>query len=77
MKELQAKDLDLGLIVEWLQLGRCPTNEYLKSKSQDMCKLWRQVPVIHLLDGILVRKFSDDSQFNSLYQRLCESDSLT
>jgi len=62
MKELQAEDPDLGLIVEWLRLGQCPTNEYLKSKSQDTPKLWTQVPAIYLLDEIFVRKFSDDSQ---------------
>jgi len=60
MKELQAEDPDPGPIVEWMCDGRCPTNEYLKSKSPDTRKLWAQVPAIHLLDGVLVRKFSDD-----------------
>jgi len=44
MKELQAKDPDLGPIVEWMREGRCPTNEYLKSKSQNTRKLWAHVP---------------------------------
>jgi len=44
-----------------MRLGRCPTNEYLKSKSQDTRKLWAQVPPVHLLEGILVRKLSEDS----------------
>jgi len=35
MKELQAEALDLGPVVKWMRDGRCPTNEYLKSKSQD------------------------------------------
>jgi len=61
MRELQAEDADLGPIVEWMSEGHCPTNEYLKSKSQDTRKLWAQVPTIHLLGGVFVRKFSDDS----------------
>jgi len=39
MKELRAEDPDLGPIVEWMRIGQCPTNKYLKSKSQDMRKL--------------------------------------
>jgi len=57
-KELQAEDTDLGPIVEWLKDGRQPTSDYLKSKSLDTRTLWAQVPAIHLLDGILVHKFS-------------------
>jgi len=51
-------------------LGRCPTNEYLKSKSQDTQKLWAQVPAIHLLDGILVGKPSDDSHIQLVVPRV-------
>jgi len=69
MKELQAEDPDLGLIVEWMRDGRCPTNEYLKSKSQDTRKLWAQVQTIHLLDCVLVRKFSDDSNIQLVVPR--------
>jgi len=59
VKELQAEDADLGPIVEWLKDGRQPTSDYLKSKFLDTRTLWAQVPAIHLLDGILVYKFSD------------------
>jgi len=59
VKEFQAEDADLGPIVEWLKYGRQPTSDYLKSKSLDTRTLWAQVPAIHLLDGILVHKFSD------------------
>jgi len=38
MKELRAEDPDLGPIVEWMRIGQCPTNEYLKSKSEDTHK---------------------------------------
>jgi len=69
MRELQAEDPDLGPIVEWMSEGRCPTNEYLKSKSQDTRKLWAQVPVIHLLDSVLVRQFSDDSNVQLVVPR--------
>jgi len=69
MKELQAEDPDLGPIVEWMRDGRCPTNEYLKSKSSDTRKLWAQVPAIHLLNGVLVRKFSDDSNIQLVVPR--------
>jgi len=59
VKEMQAEDADLGPIVEWLKDGRQPTSDYLKSKSLDTRTVWAQVPAIHLLDGILVHKFSD------------------
>jgi len=59
VKEFQAEDANLGPIVEWLKDGRQPTPDYLKSKSLDTRTLWAQVPAIHLLDGILVHKFSD------------------
>ena len=61
VKELQAEDADLGSIVKWLKEGRQPTPDYLKSKSLDTRTLWAQVPAIHLLDGILIHKFSDES----------------
>jgi len=61
VKELQAEDADLGPVIEWLKDGRWPTPAYLKSKSLDTHTLWAQVPTIHLLDGILVPKFSDES----------------
>ena len=35
------------------------TPDCLKSKSSETRTLWAQVPAIHLLDGILVHKFSD------------------
>jgi len=41
--------------------GLRPTPDYLKSKSLDTRTLWAQVPAIHLLDGILVHKFCDES----------------
>jgi len=69
MRELQAEYPDLGQIVEWMSVGRCPTNEYLKSNSQDTRKLWAQVPAIHLLDGVLVRKFSEDSNIQLVVPR--------
>jgi len=59
VKELQAEDADLGSIVKWLKEGRQPNSDYLKFKSLDTRTLWAQVPAIHLLDGILVHKFSD------------------
>jgi len=61
VKELQAEDADLGNIIEWMKDGHQPTPDYLKSKSLDTPTLWAQVPAIHLLDGILVHKFSDES----------------
>jgi len=61
IKELQAEDPDLGHIIEWMKDGQLPTPDFLKSKSLDTRTLWAQVPAIHLLDGILVHKFSDDS----------------
>ena len=61
IKELQAKDPDLGHIIEWMKDGQRPTPDYLKSKSLDTRTLWAQVPAIHLLDGIIVHKFSDES----------------
>jgi len=72
MKELQAEDPDFGPVVEWICLGCCPTNEYLKSKSQDTRKLWAQVLAIHLLDGILVRKFSDDLHIQLVVPRISQ-----
>jgi len=61
VKELQAEDADLGPIIEWMKDGHQPTPDYLKSKSLDTRTLWAQVPAIHLLHGILVHKFSDES----------------
>jgi len=61
VKELQAEDPDLVHIIEWMKDGHQPTPDYLKSKSLDTRTLWAQVPVIHLLDGILVHKFCDQS----------------
>jgi len=61
VKELQAEDTDLGPIIEWMKDGHQPTPDYLKSKSLDTRTLWAQVQAIHLLDGILVHKFSDKS----------------
>jgi len=70
MRELQAEDPDLGPIFEWMSEGHCPTNEYLKSKSQDTRKLWAQVPAIRLLESVLVRKFSDDSNIQLVVPRV-------
>jgi len=61
VKELQAEDADLWPIIEWMKDGYQPTPDYLKSKSLDTRTLWAQVPAIHLLDGILVHKFCDES----------------
>jgi len=61
VKELQPENADLGPIIEWMKDGHQPTPDYLKSKSLDTRTLWAQVPAIHLLDGILVHKFSDES----------------
>jgi len=75
--ELQAEDPDLGPFAEWMRDNKQPTPDYLKSKSLDTRTLWTQVPAIHLLDGILVHKFSDESLVQlvvpvTLTQRLFE-----
>jgi len=61
VKELQAEDADVGPIIEWMKDGYQPTPDYLKSKSLDTTTLWAQIAAIHLLEGILVHKFSDES----------------
>jgi len=77
MKEMQAEDSDLGSIVEWIQTGRCPTEDYLKTKSRDTGKLWAQVPAVYLLDGILVQKPTEEAHIqlvvpHKLQKRLFE-----
>ena len=55
MAELQAKDPDLGPVVEWLLDGENPPPDLVRSMSLDTRNLWAQVPAVHLLGNILVR----------------------
>jgi len=56
MCEMQSEDEHLGPIIAWLETSHIPTLEVLKSHSLETRQLWAQVPTVHLLDGILVRK---------------------
>jgi len=60
IQEMQTEDSDLGPVIEWLEAGDNPTLDSLKSHSLETRNLWAQVPTVHLLDGVLVRKPSDD-----------------
>ena len=57
---MQAEDFDLGPVFAWLSGDEVPTPDALKAYSNATKKLWDQVPAIHLLDGVMVRKFEDD-----------------
>jgi len=57
---MQAEDYDLGPVFEWLSGHEIPTPNALKAYLNATKKLWDQVPAIHLLDGVMVRKFEDD-----------------
>lgn len=79
MRELQAKDENLGAIIAWLETNHSASSETLKAHSLETRKLWAQVPTVHLLDGILVRKPSDDDSIiqlvvpNAIRKRLFET----
>jgi len=59
MIELQAKDEDLGPIVQWLTDGYTPTYDDLRSFSLTTCRLWNLIPMVHLLNGVLVFRPND------------------
>ena len=62
LKEMQAKDIDLGPVVDWLENGPPPSYDVLHQHSLDARNLWGQVPAVHLLYGLLVKKASDEIQ---------------
>ena len=59
MREFQAEDPDLGPVIGWLQSEQPPTSDIVRQQSLEARGLWGQVPTVHLLDGILVRKLPD------------------
>jgi len=62
LKEMQAEDIDLGPVINGLENGLPPSSDILRQHSLDARNLWVQVPVVHLLNGLLVRKASDEIQ---------------
>jgi len=59
MREFQAEDPDLGPVIGWLQSEQPPTSDVVRQQSLEARCLWGQVPTVHLLNGILVRKLPD------------------
>jgi len=62
LKEMQAEDIDLGPVINWLEKGLPPSSDILRQHSLDARNLWVQVPAVHLLNGLLVKKASDEIQ---------------
>ena len=65
MAELQAEDVDLGPVIEWLQDTEPPPPELLKQCSKVTRKIWGLVPMIQLENGVLVRRDSDEGHPDS------------
>ena len=59
LREMQAEDTDLGPVVDWIENGQSPTADVVRQHSLDTQNLWGQVPTVHLLNGVLVRKLPD------------------
>ena len=59
VREFQAKDPDLGHVIDWMTEGQTPPVDILKQHSLETRNLWGQCPAVHLYDGMLVRKLFD------------------
>ena len=60
IREMQAEDPDLGPVVDWITDGHPPSSDVVRQHSLESRNLWGQVPAVHLLNGVLVRKLSDE-----------------
>jgi len=69
IREMQAEDPDLGPAVDWISDGHCPSSYVVRQHSLESRHLWGQVPAVHLLNGILVRKLSDEQTTQSVVPR--------
>ena len=56
---MQPEDTDLGPVMDWIENGQPPTADVVRQNSLDTRNLWGQVPTVHLLNGVLVRKLPD------------------
>jgi len=59
ISEFQAEDPDLGPVVDWMTEGQTPSADIFSQHSLKTRNLWGQCPVVHLSDGLLVRKLFD------------------
>ena len=59
---MQAEDIDLGPFIDWLENGLPASADILRQHSLDARNLWGQVLAVHLLNGLLVKKASDEIQ---------------
>ena len=60
MAALQAEDVDLGPVIEWLMDTEPPPADLLKWSSKATRKLWGLVPMIQLENGMLVKRDTED-----------------
>jgi len=59
VREFQAKDPDLGPVIDWMTERQTPSADSLRQHSLETRNLWGQCPAVHLSDGMLVRKLFD------------------
>ena len=62
MAEMQAEDVDLGPIIEWLQDSEPPPPDLLRRSSKVTRKIWGLVPMVQLDNGVLIRKDCEEGQ---------------
>ena len=62
LQEMQAEDIDLGPVTDWLENEPSPSSDVLRQHSLDARNLCGQVPAVHILNGLLVKKASDEIQ---------------
>ena len=60
MAELQAEDPELGPVMQWLCDNEDPPPDFVKSLSPNTRRIWAQVPIIGLENGVLNRQKSID-----------------
>ena len=60
MAALQAEDVDLGPVIEWLMDTEPPPADLLKRSSKATWKLWGLVPMVQLENGVLIKRDTED-----------------
>jgi len=62
LKEMQAEDIDLGPVIDWLENGPPPSSDILRQHSLDARTLWRQFrPCIYLMGYSLIKLLTKSS----------------
>ena len=52
LQEMQAEDIDLGPVTDWLENEPPPSSDVLRQHSLDARNLWGQVPAVHIVTAL-------------------------